>query len=317
MKTLRPAALLPVLLHMLLATVTAQAGSNTTYTFLRSDVGARAAAMAGTFVTQTDDPNCLFYNPAGLAGIQQPSGSIGFFKHLMDINAGSLSFAYPLPDVGVLSAGLVYFNYGSFDETDDLGNVLGSFTAGDLALSAGYAGTLDDDLTYGASLKFIYSQIAGYSSTGIGCDAGMLYRVPDSKVTLGASIRNVGAQVSRFADTPEDLPVDLSIGGSVVPKGLPLVVSLNFHKLNESVDAFGDRFKSFSVGGEFTLSPVLQARFGYNNAERRELKIGTSAGLAGFSGGVGITIEGYRLDYALSSLGKIGSLHRITLATTF
>jgi|WetSurMetagenome_2_1015567.scaffolds.fasta_scaffold82703_3 hypothetical protein len=317
MTNFKPAALLPVLVLMCLIAGTALGGTNTTYTFLRSDVGARSAAMAGTFVTQSDDPNCLFYNPAGLALVQQPSASLGFFKHLMDINAGSIALAYPIPDAGVVSAGIVYFHYGSFDETDDLGNVLGSFSAGDLAFTAGYAATLEDALTYGANVKFIYSQIAGYSSTGIGCDAGLLYRVPDSKVTLGASIRNLGTQLSRFADTREDLPLDLSLGASVIPKGLPLIVSLNFHKLNERADAFGDRFKSFSVGGEFTLSPVLQLRFGYNNAERRELKIGTSAGLAGFSGGLGVTIEGYRLDYALSSLGKIGSLHRITLATTF
>jgi len=303
-------------LSLLIASMV-HAEANSTYAFLHADVGARAAAMAGSFVSLSEDPNCLFYNPAGLATVQKPSGSIGFFKHLMDINAGSIAFAYPLSEMGVLSAGVLYVNYGPFDETDELGTVLGSFGAGDFAFSAGYSGTLEENLTYGANAKFIYSQIAGYSSTGIGIDAGILYRIPESKVTLGASLRNLGTQLSRFGETREDLPVDLTIGGSVIPRGLPLVFSLNFHKLNEQVDAFSDRFKSFSAGGEFTLSPVLKLRFGYNNEQRRELKIGTSAGLAGFSGGLGITIDTYRVDYALSSLGKIGSVHRITLATTF
>jgi len=62
---------------------------------------------------------------------------------------------------------------------------------------------------------------------------------------------------------------------------------------------------------------VLQARVGYNNEQRQELKTGTSAGLAGFSGGIGITVQDYKVDYALSSLGSIGSLHRITIGTTF
>jgi hypothetical protein len=86
--------------------------------------------------------------------------------------------------------------------------------------------------------------------------------------------------------------------------------------LNENTDSFGDRFRAFSVGGEFTLSKVIQFRFGYNNEQRKDLKIGTSSGLAGFSGGIGITVREYKVDYSLSSLGKIGNLHRISIATT-
>lgn len=317
MSVLRSARWLFIPLLLLVVAGAARGGTNTAYTFLRGDVGARAAAMAGTFVSIADDPNCLFYNPAGSATLSVPSGSLGFFKHLMDINAGSLAYAHPLEGVGVLSAGIVYYNYGSFDRTDDLGNTLGTFTASDLAFAAGFSGMLEENLTYGASAKIITSQIAGYSSAGIGIDAGILYRIPESKITVGAGIRNLGAQMSSYAGVKEDLPLDLTIGGSVVPKGLPLLFSVNFHKLNEEGETFTQRFRTFSLGGEFTLSPVLQFRFGYNNEQRRELKLGTSAGLAGFSGGLGITIDTYRVDYALSSLGKTGSLHRISLATSF
>ncbi len=302
---------------LLVAAAPASAAENTTYSFLRADVGARAAAMAGTFITNDNDPNCLFYNPAGAATLQRPSASIGFFKHLLDINAGSLAFSYPLEEIGVISAGLVYVHYGSFDETDDLGTVLGSFHASDLSFVAGFAGTFEENLTYGAGAKIIHSQIAGYASTGAALDAGILYRIPESRIALGAGIRNLGAQFSTYAGTREDLPLDLTVGASVMPKGLPLLFSLNFHRLTERGDGFGERFRNFSVGGEFTLGPALYLRFGYNNEQRRDLKIGTSAGLAGFSGGVGVTVEGYRLDYALSSLGKVGSLHRVTLATSF
>jgi hypothetical protein len=136
-------------------------------------------------------------------------------------------------------------------------------------------------------------------------------------VTVGASIRNIGRQLDSFIDTKEDLPLDLVIGASVVPRGLPLLLNVNFHKLNEDAPDFIERFKAFSVGGEFTLSPVIQLRFGYENEKRKELKIGTSAGLAGFSGGIGIAVNEYKVDYALSSLGKIGNLHRISLGTHF
>jgi hypothetical protein len=176
---------------------------------------------------------------------------------------------------------------------------------------------LQENLYWGANAKFIYSSIAGNSSTGIAADLGILYNIPESKLTIGASLRNVGAQLSSYLSTKESLPLDFVIGASIVPKGIPLLLNFNFHKLNEKTSSFGDRFKAFSIGGEFTLSKVIQARVGYNNEQRTELKTGTSAGLGGFSGGIGITVQDYKVDYGVSLLGSIGSLHRITLGTTF
>jgi hypothetical protein len=293
-----------------------EAGSNTTYAFLRNDVSSRAAALAGSFVSIMDDPNALFYNPASLSTLSQPSGSLGFFKHLLDVNAGYISYSQSIGDIGAFGAGVVYVNYGTFDERDDLGNTIGTFNANDLAFVAGYSNLLDVNLHYGINVKVIYSSIGGYSSTGIAGDVGILYNIPDSRVALGASIRNIGAQISSYLGTREDLPLDVVIGGSVTPQGLPLLLNINFHRINEE-GSFTERFRAFTVGGEFTLSQSFQLRFGYDNEKRKDLKVGTSPGLAGFSAGIGLVISDYKLDYALSSLGKIGELHRISIGTTF
>lgn len=293
------------------------AGTPTAYDFLRADVGSRAAGMAGSFVSITGDPNTIFYNPAGLSTLEKPMGSLGFFKHLMDINAGYVAYSQEFGDLGYFGVGALYVNYGSFNETDDLGNVLGTFSASDMAFTLGYSNIMKENLHYGINAKFIYSSIAGYNSTGAAADFGILYAVPESRFSFGASIRNVGRQFSSYIESKEKLPLDVVVGASVVPRGLPLLININFHKLNEDVDTFGDRFKSFSVGGEFTLSQVIMARFGYNNEQRRELKIGAGAGLAGFSGGIGVTVKEYKVDYALSSLGKIGAFHRISIGTSF
>jgi hypothetical protein len=306
-----------VLIALLVACRSADAGTNTVYDFLRFDVSSRAAAMAGSFGAVLNDPNSIFYNPAALGSIETPKGSIGFFKHLLDINVGYVSYSQPLgEDVGWFGTGAIYSNYGSFDETDELGNVLGTFSASDFAFVAGYANELERNFYYGVNVKFIYSSIAGYKSTALAGDIGLFYNIPGSRITLGVSVRNAGIQLSSYLDTKEDLPLDVLIGGSIVPKGLPLLLNVTLHKLNENTDAFGDRFRAFSVGGEFTLSKVLRARFGYNNEQRKDLKIGTSSGLAGFSGGIGITVHEYEVDYSLSSLGKVGNLHRISLTTT-
>lgn len=305
---------------LLLCAIAASAGlgqTTTVYNFLRSDVGARAAGMAGSFVTMTNDPSTLFYNPAALGTLDTPRAAVGFFKHLLDINAGYAVYSQDVPGIGHFGAGILYTNYGSFNETDDVGNTLGSFSAADLAVVLGYGNTFEEHLYYGGSVKYIHSSIAGFSSTGLAADAGILYTIPENRLSIGASIRNLGAQLSTYAGIRETLPLDVTVGASIVPKGLPLLLNVNFHKLNETPGTFIDRFRAFTVGGEFTLSRVLLLRFGYNNEQRKDLKTGTSAGLAGFSGGIGIAVSDYNVDYALSSLGKIGNLHRISIGTNF
>lgn len=297
----------------MLVLASAQGETNTVYSFLRNDASARAAAMAGSFVTVANDPNIIFYNPAGLSTLDTPMVSVGFFKHLLDINAGYVSYSQPYETIGYFGAGIIYTNYGSFDQTDDLGNKLGTFSANDLAFMVGYSNSLENNLHYGAALKFIYSSLAGYTSTAVAGDVGVLYRIPESRFALAASLRNLGAQLSSYLGTKESLPLDLAIGASVVPRGLPLLLNLDFHKLNEDQSNFTERFRAFTVGGEFTLSSVLQLRFGYNNEQRQDLKIGTSAELAGFSAGVGIAVREYKIDYGLTSLGKIGAQHRISV----
>jgi hypothetical protein len=292
-------------------------GTNTAFDFLRNDVSARPAALAGSFVSVTNDPTSIFYNPAALGTLNGPTGSVGFFKHLLDINTGYLAYGQTFEDIGTFGAGIIYTNYGSFTETDELGTSLGSFSASDLALSIGYSTTLDDNLWCGAAIKFVYSSIATYHSTALAGDIGLLYAVPESRATVGVSVRNIGGQLSTYLGVREDLPLDVTVGGSIVPKGLPLLLSVNLHRLNDQTDSFIERFRAFSVGGEFTLSKTLQLRIGYDNDKRQDLKIGTSSGLAGFSAGLGITVKQYRLDYAISSLGKVGELHRISVSSTF
>lgn len=292
----------------------AYSATNTVFNFLRSDISARPGALAGSFFAISDDPATLFYNPASLGTLTAPRISASFFKNILDVNAGSLVYGASYGDIGTFGVGVVYQNYGSFTETDEVGNIVGSFTASDLAFDIGYSNTLDVNLYYGIAVKFIYSSLAGATSTAVAGDAGLFYTIPESRVAVGVSIRNAGAQLSTYLGTKEPLPLDIGVGVAVVPKGLPLLLNVGFHKLNQDVSTFGERFRSFTIGGEFTLSKVLQLRFGYDNEQRRDLVLGSTSGLTGFSIGLGINVDTYRVDYALSSLGNIGSLHRVSVS---
>ncbi len=292
------------------ATLCAQPG---TYNFLRTDVSARAAALNGSFVSMKDDPNVLFYNPSSLGTLTMPRISVSYLKHLMDVNSGTLCYGQYIHGIGNIGVGITYINYGSFNRTDVNMNVLGTFGAKEMAIVAGIATHFDDDILIGINGKYIYSSIAEYSSNALAVDLGFLYEIPSQNLTIGGSILNLGKQLSTYAGVDESLPLDVKFGITKRPEHLPVFLNIVFHRLNESGENFFDRFSNFTIGAEFIMSEAVRLRVGYYNKQRKELKMETSAGLAGFSMGGGIVLRDYQIDYAFNSYGTIGGLHRISL----
>jgi hypothetical protein len=296
-----------------LAVCAASAGSGHTYDFLRSDAGARPASLGGSFTAMKGDPMALFYNPAGVGPDGDRSLSFGYFKHLLDINAFNGAWATGIEGLGMVGAGVVYVDYGDFDRTGEQGQNLGTFGAGELSVNVGYAGELTEGLRYGLGVKFVYSSIESFSSTAGGIDMGMSYDAIPERVVVAASLLHLGSQFDPYGTTGERLPLDLRVGAVVTPEHLPAAILLDFHRLADEADSFGERMKAFSVGAEFTVSPHVLLRAGYDNAKRESLQLPSGSGIAGFSAGAGIIAGGYRFDYAFSSNGPVGGFHQISV----
>jgi hypothetical protein len=288
-----------------------------TFSFLRNDIGARAAGLNGSFVSMTNDPNVLFYNPGALTSLTESKGSAGFLKHLLDVNGGYLSYSRSLEGIGTLGAGILFMDYGSFTQTDESMNSLGTFGARDIALIVGLGRSIDEVTSVGVNLKIIYSSIAEFSSSGLALDLGVLYQIPSQNITLGASVLTLGTQLKTYSGAKEPLPLDVKIGITKRPEHLPVLLNLDFHRLTDQQDDLLSHFSAFSLGAEFLMSESVRLRLGYNNQQRKEMKLGTSANLAGISLGGGIVLGEYVIDYAFNSYGKIGSLHRISIGSSF
>lgn len=285
------------------------------YQFLNIDMSARAGALAGSFVSNNDDADVIFYNPAGVGTLEGTPVSFSFVKHLLDINLASLSYSTNLENIGRIGAAVKYINYGTFVGADDAGNKTGNYGAGEVAFIAGYSNILDKNLFYGANLKFIFSKLADVSSSAVAMDLGLHYSMPENLLDFGFSILNAGTQLSSYYSTREDLPLDIVIGASKKMEHMPVKVSLDFHNLNDTQYQFASRFQFFTFGAEFYLSKAFRLRFGYDNQKRQELKIGNFSGLAGFNVGLGLTVSNYNFDYGFSSLGLVGAMHRVTIST--
>lgn len=295
-------------------------GDNPTYDFLNVVPSARASALAGAFETYTDDPNIIFYNPAGLSTLTKREVSAGFGKYLLDINFGDASFGFKYKNIGWLGAAVKYVNYGKFDYTDENGVTSGSFHANDVMFNVAYSNLIYNRINYGINIKFIFSQIADYTSSALAADIGLMYVIPSEDLSIGFTINNYGKQLSTYINSKERLPLDIRIGVSKKLEHLPLRLSVSLNNLAQGNMHFLDigRLKSFAIGGEFELSDYVSARIGYNNQQRQDMQVGTSFGLSGFSGGIGIKfLQKYKFDYSLNSFGKVGSMHRFDLGYAF
>lgn len=289
--------------------------SQNTFEFMRIDMSARSGALAGSFTANTDDPNVIFYNPAGLNLIEQNPISISYTGYLESIKLASLAYSSEIKDVCRYGAAIKYAGYGTMTEADEYGNKLGEFSANEFAVVVGAGSSIDKNFYYGANAKFIFSKIADKSASALAVDLGLNYYIPDNLLSFGFAILNLGSQVSSYMDTKEDLPLDVAIGISKKMEHLPLRLSLDVHRLNKERDNFIDKLRAFTFGAEFTLSKALSLRLGYDNERRKDLKVGTFSGISGFNGGLGLRVSTYNFDYGFSSMGLIGTIHRISVST--
>jgi hypothetical protein len=291
----------------------------TVYEILRLDRSARVSSLGGNSVSMKGDIVGFFQNPALLSSATNKAASFSFQKNLMDINAGFVAYGREIKGIGDFGVGVSYINYGAFTRADAQGNIGGEFSAGELSLQVGYGRELETysfgTLRYGAALKYIFSGIAGYTSSGVAADAGLLLDIPDEKLQIGVSLLNFGTQITQYDGLSEDLPIDVRVGLTTELEGLPLILSVGLIHLADKTDAIADKLKNFTIGGEFMLSEEVRFRVGYDNKRRQDLAVDGALGLSGISAGVGIVYQQFKFDYAFSSLGVIGIQHQLTLAT--
>ena len=298
-----------------------QAGSPLTrsFEFLRMDFNPRTAGTAGAFSTFSGDVGTVLQNPAGMAALEQPQYMFAFNRYLLDINGGQMAYGQKWNGWGVFSMAVSFLNYGEFKETDASANETGNtFTASDLSLNVSLSDELAPGLSYGVTLKYIYSVIADFNASAAALDFGLLWDVPyDKDIRLGFAVSNLGSNFEYFGSVKDRLPLDIRLGFSKKLAHLPLTLAVSFVHLADPVDVFSDYFKRVSVGGEFVISPALRLRLGYDYALNRELKTELqNSAFGGVSGGLAFYYEQFRFDYAYNNYNLLGNVHMISLTGT-
>lgn len=293
----------------------AQTGTLGAFSFLRLDLSPRAAALAGAFdAVPSDDPALVFYNPALLGDAAADQVSLLYQNHLSDVNAGALAYSRAVRGLHA-AVGLRYLSWGELERATAEGERTGTFGAGGVALSAGASYAASARLRYGATVHVARFSIDDRAATALAADAAVAYVVPEERLTLSASVHNLGVALSSLGATRDDLPLDVRVAVSKRLRYLPLLLSVTGYNLHEPGAGQPDRSAGAQVlahvilGGELQFSEAFQVRVGFNPRRNQELRTQDRLDFAGLGLGFGLKVRRVAFDYGTMSWSENGRLH--------
>ena len=273
--------------------------------FLKIGVGAEAMSMGESQVAATDDLYASYWNPAGLAQLQQPQLALMHNEWFAGINHEFVGFALPLKGVGTVGASASYLSFGELQGRDREGNETTIFRPYDLALILSYARGFGSSLAFGMNAKFLREQIADETGSGIAFDLGGLYNFPETPLSLGFNAQHAGPRV-KFIEEAFGLPFTFRLGVAYRLWNEALLLTTDIIRPSDNHIAIG-------LGAGYTIGNILQLRTGY------KYKIGGNdlGAISGLTGGFGLTLLRFQIDYALIPFGVLGLTHRVSLIASF
>jgi hypothetical protein len=326
-----------------LGPVCAQLGGQTSFRVLDIPNSARSSALGGNYIAVYDnDINLGLYNPGLLNAGMGRQLALSYLPYIDGITIGYLGYAHHFDSLGATFAGSVqYVDYGTFTRTDEAGNELGQFKAGEYVVQVGGGIPLDSVFSIGANVKFISSNLDTWNSTAWAIDVGGVYHKESKGITVAALVRNVGRQASTFTSTREKLPWQFQVGTTYKMRHAPFRLGLMVEQLQrwdltyddpnavaqidpttgeEIVDkvTFLDKAVLHVVPSvEVLLSQNFMLRVGYNVRRRHELVLPDKPAATGLCFGLGLRVSKFHISYGYAQMHLAGISNTFTIATRF
>ena len=196
-----------------------------------------SSGMGDVGVATTPDAYSAHWNNAKFAFVEGTMGvSTTFTPWLRNLNVGDMNLLYlggyyRINPRSTVAASITYFSLGDIDMTDVTGLKIMDLHPNEYAIDATYALKLTDNLSLGATGRFVRSDLTNgqtindgsgnsetHAANPLAADIGLYYQRPVSKneeIALGAFISNLGAKLRYSEDNnnQEFLPANLRIGG--------------------------------------------------------------------------------------------------------
>lgn len=201
-----------------------------------------SSGMGDVGAATTPDAYSAHWNNAKFAFIEGNAGAYTTYTPWLrklkvgDMNLFYLAGYYRINQRSTAAASLTYFTLGDIDNTDVEGNKIQTLHPNEFAIDATYALKLNDNLSLGATGRYMRSDLTNgqtisdgsgntptHPANSLAADVGLYFQKSLDKtqdLALGAFISNLGAKLS-YSDDDNDkefLPTNLRIGGRYTNK---------------------------------------------------------------------------------------------------
>lgn len=311
---------------------------STSMQFLKVMPSARATALGEAYSVWATGAEAVFWNPGGLAAIDNMELSTTYIDWLFDAQQGAFAYALAIQGFGALGVQFQYVDFGEFEETtnerpfindpENPGLTGRTFRPFSYLVGVSYARSLTDKFSVGASMKYaheslfdgqritaqvrqgVFEEVDTWAN-GLLFDFGIRYNTGYRSIHIGSSVQNFGADV-KYANESNPVPLlfRFGIGADVIGSNGLLRAGSEDNRLSVACDIFhpNDYAQQTHVGVEYEFANTFALRGGYKfNYDFDGLTLGA---------GINHAIEGLRLsvDYSYGEMGTyLGHIQRISL----
>ena len=302
--------------------------------FLKVGVGPRYEAMGNAAVAMVDDIYSTYWNPAGLAEIENTAIGFTNVDYVLDISLNYFAIGKYFEDIGSFALSATVLSMDD-QEITTLENQNGSgdyYTASSYSIGISYARQLTNRFSFGGTVKFIGERIHNTDAKGFALDFGTLLYTGFKSLRLGMSMSNLGSEM-KFSGPDLDVNYDGNLGqGSnegigaelkTSPYSLPMVFRVGMAydvdmgpksilTLSSELKHPNDNVQQGSIGAEFAYSQKFFLRGGY--------KLNYDEETLSFGGGIKTAITSTTrmfIDYSWQDFGRLENTQRFSLGFTF
>ena len=170
---------------------------------LRIGQGARGLAMGSAFSAVADDASAVYYNPAGLAQLQDVSVDFAWrAMPLLDRKQGYFDAAFPLRDQASLGLSWIYSGVDNILERNSRGEVGDEYSYSDNLITATFARVFGRIVAVGGSVHYAHQTLFDVNANTAGFSTGVHLRFDRTarrpyadalqRLTLAAALQHIG-----------------------------------------------------------------------------------------------------------------------------
>ncbi len=298
------------------------------FSFLNLPNNAKINAFGGINVSSFDkDINLIGANPALLDTADFKQIGLSYSPYLAQSHLINFNYSFK-KNWAIQTQNL---NYGTFEGTDDLGNLTENFSANDFFVGITHARKVEN-FSFGITAKLIGSFLESYNSSAVVLDLGGIFKHPKKELSIGLVAKNIGFILNNYSTQKASLPFDLQAGITFKPQFMPARFSFTAHHLYQfdiayqntqtdyTIDENGNRilkktpftdklFRHLIIGSELLIHKNFKVILSYNHLRKKELIISQFGGGSGFAFGVNLQLQKFDFILSNSRSTKIGTTY--------